>query len=109
MDDPAGRARSYLFDRLGDGPRGQKRLALAALSEGDHVAVSLLEVLDRDLGDLLGGRRHLESLLRRRGFAFLERDAADAPRVAGGRDRERPPPPAPKKRLPGGAPLPARA
>src|SRR2546428_9859139 len=96
MDDPAGRARSYLFDRRGDGPRGQKRLALAALSEGDHVAVSLLEVLDRDLGDLLGGRRPLETLLRRPGFAFLVRDPADATPGAPRGARKGRLPPAPK-------------
>ena len=74
---------------FGQGVGHQKGLALAALAKRHDRVRSLLEVVQGDVGNLLGVRDELQAKVRAvHVFVFLKRNAAQAGGVAGGRRRD---------------------
>ena len=67
-----------------------ERLALAALAEGDDAGVGAAEMVRGEVGELGGGGGVAHPRLRGGHRVGLERDAAQAVGVAGGRGRQRP-------------------
>ncbi len=109
--DRAARARCADPARRFDEDRTEERgLPLAALSEADHAARHAREVRERGVGNLARRRRDVETIVARTERAVgLQRDAADALRVARDRNRQRSFVPAEKEVLRSATPVLERA